>query len=130
MELIDELVARGLSQPAADEFSRYVGILFRNEARLRETIESLSGSAAILAFFERLLASALTEDSPKAPLIPTAVQPDPSAVAIALGLDIRAPAIEHQQIAAANLEDWGASLGMLSPEKILVVDPERGRFWS
>ena len=39
------------------------------------------------------------------------------------------PAIEHQQIAAGNLEDWGASLGMLSSEKILVIDPERGRFW-
>jgi hypothetical protein len=129
-ELIDELVAQGLSQPAADELSRYVGILFRNEARLRETIESLSESAAILGFFEHfLVGSGLTEDSPKAHLIPTVIQPDPSAVAIALGLDIRAPAIEHQQIAAANLEDWGASLGMLSPEKILVVDPERGRFW-
>jgi hypothetical protein len=129
VELIDELAAQGLSQSAADQLSRYVGILFRNEVRLRETIESLSESAAILAFFERLLASALTEDSPKAHLIPTVIQPDPSAVAIALGLDIRAPAIEHQQIAAGNLEDWGASLGMLSPEKILVVDPEHGRFW-
>jgi hypothetical protein len=128
-ELIDELVKQGLSQPAADELSRYVGVLFRNEARLRETIESLSESAAILAQFDSLLAGAITEDSPKAHLIPTVIQPDPSAVVVAKGPDINAPAIEHQQIAAGNLEDWGASLGMLSSEKILVIDPERGRFW-
>jgi hypothetical protein len=128
-ELIDELVKQGLSGPAADELSRYVGILFRNEARLRETIESLSKSAEILAQFEPLLAGAITGDSPKAHLIPTEIQPDPSAVAVAKGPDINAPAIEHQQIAAGNLEDWGASLGMFSAEKILVIDPERGRFW-
>jgi hypothetical protein len=128
-ELIDELVEQGLSQPAADELSRYVGVLFRDETRLRETIESLSESAAILALFESLLAGAITEASPKAHLIPTEIQPDPSAVAVALGRDIAAPTIEHQRIAAGNLEDWGASLGMLSSEKTLVIDPERGRFW-
>jgi hypothetical protein len=128
-ELIDELVKQGLSQPAADELSRYVGVLFRNEARLRQTIASLNASAAIFARFDPLLAGAITEDSPKAHLIPTAIQPGPSAVAVAKGSDINAPAIEHQQIAAGNLEDWGANLGMLSSEKILVIDPERGRFW-
>ena len=77
-ELIDALVKQGLSQPAADEFSRYVGVLFRNEARLRQTIESLSESAAILAQFDPLLAGAITEDSPKAHLIPTRSNPTPA----------------------------------------------------
>src|SRR5262249_56173226 len=112
-----------------DERSRYTGILFRSEARLRETIQSLSQSGAILALFNDLLAGAITEDSPKAHLIPTAIQPDPTAVAVALGSSIKSRPIEHQKIVAGNLEDWGASLGLLPAEKILVIDPERGRFW-
>ena len=48
-ELIDALVKQGLSQPAADALSRYVGVLFRHEARLRQTIESLTESVDILA---------------------------------------------------------------------------------
>lgn len=128
-ELIDDLVKLGLSQPAAEELTHYVGSLFRNEARLRETIESLDESAAILELFDSLLAGALTEDSPKAHLLTNPIQTDRSAVAVAKGSDINAPTIEHQQIAPGNLDDWGASLGMLSPEKILVIDPERGRFW-
>ena len=129
VELIDELVKDGLSQPAADELSRYVSVLFRSEARLRETIESLNESVDLLSHFDALLAGAITEDSPKAHLIPTVIQPDPSAVAVARGSDISTSAVEHQQIAAGNLEDWGASLGMLASEKNLVIDPERGRFW-
>ncbi len=128
-ELIDNLIDQGLSQSAAQELSRYVGIVFGNEARLRVTIESLSQSAAILSLFGELLAGALTEDSPKAHLIPSPIQLDPSAVAVATGPDMGTAPIGHERIAAGNLEDWGASLGTLPPEKALVVDPERGRFW-
>jgi hypothetical protein len=128
-ELIDALVTQGLLQPAADELSRYVSTLFRTEARLRETMKSLDTSADILSHFNTLLAGAITEDSPKAHLIPTDIQSDPSAVAVAHGPEITAPAIAHQQIAAGNLEDWGASLGTLPSETLLVIDPERGRFW-
>jgi hypothetical protein len=128
-DLIDELVNLGLSQPAADELARYVGILFRGEARLRRTIERLGQSAAILALIDPLLAGAITEDSPKAHLIPTEIQPDPSAVAIAVGPQIGSPTIEHQRIASGNLADWGVSLGMLPANKAVVIDPERGRFW-
>jgi hypothetical protein len=127
--LVDELVDLGLSQAAANDLSRYAGVTFRSEARLRETIETLGQSAAILALFDPLLARAITEESPKARLIPTTIQPDPSAVSVALGADITSAAIEHQRIAAGNLEDWGASLGLLPAEKELVIDPERGRFW-
>jgi hypothetical protein len=128
-ELIDELVGLGLSQPATDQLSRYAGITFRGEARLRETVRSLSESAAILAIFDPLLAGAITADSPKARLVPTEIQRDPSAVAVAVGAEIDSPAIEHQRIAAGNLGDWGASLGLLPSGKVLVIDPERGRFW-
>ena len=106
---------------------RYVGVLFRNEARLRETIESLAESAAILELFEALLAGAITEDSPKAHLIPTAIQPDPSAVAIIRGPHSGEPTVEHQQILAGNLEDWGASLGCCQ-RKRSCHRPRRGRF--
>jgi hypothetical protein len=112
-----------------NELSRYVGVLFRGEARLRKTVASLSTAAAILASFDRMLAGAITADSPKAHLIPTPIQRDPSAVAVALGATIGSPPIEHQRIAAGNLQDWGASLGLLPAEKALVIDPERGRFW-
>jgi hypothetical protein len=128
-ELLDDLISLGLSQAAADELARYAGVVFRTEARLRQTIQSLTQSAAILALFDALLAGAITEDSPKAHLIPTAIQPDPSAVAVAVGPDTSSLSIEHQRIAAGDLQDWGASLGMLTPEKILVIDPERGRLW-
>jgi hypothetical protein len=128
-EVLDKLIALGLSPLAADQLSRYIGVLFRGETRLRRTIESLSQSAAILALIDPLLANAITEDSPKAHLIPTEIQQDPRAVAVAVGPQIGGPTIEHQQIAAGNLEDWGASLGMLPPGKIVVIDPERGRFW-
>ncbi|HWP41606.1 MAG TPA: hypothetical protein VNO14_00125, partial [Blastocatellia bacterium] len=127
-DLLDELVALGLSQPATDALSRYVGVLFESEARLRQTVSSLSQSAEILALFDPLLAGAITPDSPKARLIPSDIQRDPSAVAVADGINKDSLPIEHQKIAAGNLEDWGASLGLLPAEKILVIDPEHGRF--
>jgi hypothetical protein len=128
-ELVDDLVDLGLTGAATDELSRYVGVLFRDEARLRKTMASLDASTEILSRFDKLLAGALTGDSPKAHLIPSAIQPDPSAVAITTGPSSHAPPIEHQAIAAGNLAKWGANLGTLGPEKTLVIDPERGRFW-
>jgi hypothetical protein len=127
--LLDDLIHLGMSAAAADELSRYTGIVFRTEARLRDTIQSLSQASAILALFDPLLGGALTEDSPKAHLIPTPIQTDPTAVAVAVGNDIHSAPIEHQRVASGNLDDWGASLGLLPPEKTLVIDPERGRFW-
>jgi hypothetical protein len=135
-ETIDDLVDLGLVPAAADELARYVGIEFRTEARLRQTIASLSQSAAILALFDRLLAGTIAPDSPKAHLIPNSIQPDPTALAVAVGPDMNpatpipeVTSVELQQIASANLADWGASLGMLPLEKTLAIDPERGRFW-
>jgi hypothetical protein len=128
-DVLDTLVQQGLPQAAADELARYAGSVFRGEARLRQTIRSLTQSAAILALIDVLLAGSITADSPKAHLIPTALQPDPSAVSVAVGADTSSPSIDHQRIAAGDLTDWGVSLGTLTPEKVLVIDPERGRFW-
>ncbi|GKT07112.1 hypothetical protein [Desulforhabdus sp. TSK] len=127
--LLDDLMEGGLPQDAAEELSRYLGVVFRDEVRLRVTLESLTHSAAILVMFDRILAGAITEDSPKAHLIPSTIQSDPRAVAVAVGADRDSIPVEHQRIAAGNLEDWGTSLGTLPPEKTLVIDPERGRFW-
>jgi len=127
--VIDDLIAKGLSQSAADELAVYSGVLFRDEVRLRETLESLNTSSEILVEFSTMLAEAITETSPKAHLIPTTVQPDPSAVVVAKGDDKASPPVEHQKILAGNLEDWGASLGALASGKELVIDPERGRCW-
>src|SRR5262249_36417823 len=99
-DLLDNLIHLGLSAAAADELARYTGVVFRTEARLRQTIQSLTQGAAILALFDPLLAGALTEDSPKAHLVPTPIQPDPTAVAVAVGNDIHSLPIEHQRIAA------------------------------
>jgi hypothetical protein len=128
-DLIDALISAGLSSSAADELARYVGVRFPHEARLRQTIASLDNAAAILARFDPLLAGAITPDSPKAHLIPTPIQPDPSAVAVSQGPDSGAPPVEQQRITSGNLADWGVSLATLPPEKRLVIDPERGRFW-
>jgi hypothetical protein len=135
-ETIDDLVDLGLVPAAAEELSHYVGIAFRSEVRLRQTIASLSQSATILALFDRLLASSLSPDSPQAYLIPSPIQSDPTAIAVAVGRDTNSDtsetevsSVEHQRIASANLADWGASLGMLPLEKTLAIDPERGRFW-
>lgn len=127
--VIDDLIANGLSQPAADELAVYSGVLFRNETRLRETVESLNTACEILEQFSTLLAQALTETSPKAYLIPTNIQPDSSAIAVAKGDHKESLPVEHQAIIAGNLGDWGASLGELASEKELVIDPENGRFW-
>jgi hypothetical protein len=136
-DVIDTLIDVGLPQPAADELARYVGVRFHHETRLWQTLNSLDEVAAmapeqIRQIFDTLLAHTITEDSPKAHLVPTPIQLDPSAVVVAVGpatTATDAPTIEHQRIASGNLEDWGESLGMLSPEKVLVIDPERGRFW-
>src|SRR5262249_41229755 len=81
----DLIEGLGVSQAAEGELLRYAGIVFPSEARLRRTIAALKESAEILPHFEALLAEGLTADSPKARLIPSPVQRDPSAVAVTVG---------------------------------------------
>ena len=58
--------------------------------------------------FDALLAHAITEDSPKAHLVPTPIQLDPKAVAVAVGPDTTAAStVAHQRIAAGNLAGLG-----------------------
>ncbi|MCM1982220.1 hypothetical protein [Lyngbya confervoides] len=130
----------------APALSPLVGIPFRQEARLRRTLQSLIPNFAALtpaelAAFETLLdqilAVAIAPSSPKAYLVPSSIQVDPTAIAVAEGLDQdpgnasldRVP-LPHQRLVAGTLSDWGVSLsGLLPPTKRLVIDPERGRLW-
>lgn len=121
-EAIDALVDQGLPSDAADELARYTGVPFDTEARLRDTLGSLVHGGAMLSLLDPLLGEALAPDAPKGKLLPRAI-------AVSVGPVHGSPPIERQRIASGNLVDWGASLGMLPPEKRLVIDPERGRFW-
>ncbi|MEM9088871.1 MAG: hypothetical protein AAGC93_09025 [Cyanobacteria bacterium P01_F01_bin.53] len=147
----------GLNIPASlplspGSLSSLVGVPFRHESRLRQTIQSMIANFGDLDFsavadfeilFDEILADAIAPISPKAYLVPSPVQVDPTAVSIAVGSDLDPTndtldldAIAHQRIVAANLADWGASLvdtaaglRLLSPQKEVVIDPVRGRFW-
>ena len=152
MDLLDGLTFPVDTPITAEALSSLVGVPFRNEARLRQTIQALvpnfeelseSELAAFEALFDELLAVAITPSSPKAYLVPSPFQIDPTAVSIAEGLaldptntSLDVEPIPHQRIVPGNLADWGASLvdedaglSLLSSEKRLVIDPERGRFW-
>jgi hypothetical protein len=141
-DTIAVLTAAGMNAAAAEELASYVGIPFRHEPRLRQTLASLDSFSTIPSplkslLVETLLAASLTPASPKAYLIPTPIHDDPIAIAVITGntaspdksLPEGLPPIEHQQIVSANLERWGAQLTGLDSFKTLVIDPERGRFW-
>lgn len=150
MNGLDELTIPAASPITTEDLSRFVGIPFRHEVRLRQTLISLIpdyGSldsdqiAAFETVFDQLLAGAIAPSSPKAYLVPSPFQTDPTAVSIAFKQDVTNEQLDfkpiaHQKIVSANLSDWGASLvdtdagiRQLSPEKRVVIDPERGRFW-
>lgn len=143
MDLIAQLTIPANSPITKENLSRLVGISFRNEARLRQTLRSLltEQMADFERLFDQLLSEAIAVSSPKAYLVPSPWQEDPTAISIAEDTDttntsVNLAVIPHQKIVAANLTDWGASLvdadqglSLLSPEKKVVIDPERGRFW-
>ncbi len=143
--LLSQLEVPTDSPITAEALYPFVSIQFRNEVRLRQTIASLipnydslppEEENAFETLFDRILAAAIDPGSPKAYLIPSPIQEDPTAIAVFVGSDPNpdppdpeVKPVEHQQIASANLADWGDSLGTLAAEKTLAIDPERGRFW-
>lgn len=155
IDLLDQLIIPADFPITKEDLSRFVEIPFRNEARLRQTLRSLliideSLTVEEITDLERifenildqLLAGAITISSPKAYLVPSPVQAEPTAVSIAeeetdeTNTTVDLVLISHQKIVAANLADWGESLvdsaqelRQLSSEKRVVIDPERGRFW-
>jgi len=124
---------------AAAEIELYLGNVFESETRLRETLESLPHGADAIGEIDTILRDSITEDSPKAnlyPPLPAREAGDPSLPAVEVsdstmvvdGDTYPGEAVERQKVVAGNLEDWGSSLS-LAPEKELVIDPQRGRFW-
>ena len=113
--VVGALVGVGLPAAATDALGAYVGTRFDDEARLRETLASLPEAADLLAVLRQLVALAITDDSPKVHLYPTAIE-----VAVA------GTPVPRERLVAANLADWGASLG-LGPDVEAAIDPERGR---
>jgi hypothetical protein len=102
------------------QLSPLIGITFADEALLRRTLGTLLTPAQFAAAIYPILASAITPDSAKLHLYP-------DAVAVSIGADNTAPVLPRERATAANLEDWGALLG-LYVGKELAVDPPRGRF--
>jgi hypothetical protein len=93
--------------------------LVRGAARLRATLTALLGGPPADDVMAAILASAITADSPKRNLIP-------SAVALAIGANSGAAPLEPQFVTAGDLGRWGAGLAP-PPPTTMIVDPTRGR---
>jgi hypothetical protein len=112
-ELSPDAIPTGLEL----ELSRWIGERFVHETRLRETFATVLSPMDLTDNLPEILASAITEDSPKLHLIA-------EAVAVTVGEEPDDPPFDHEDIDAG-------SLAVLSPpatDKPLVIDPVRGRF--
>ena len=115
------VLERGDIPPGLEpQLSRLLGVLFRDEARLRRILATLLTPAQFNAAIYPILAAAITANSPKRQLYP-------AAVAVSVGADTDDPALPRERMLAANLADWGATLG-IAAGKQLAIDPHRGRF--
>jgi hypothetical protein len=109
-----------------------VGLVFDNEARLRQTLVTLLTPADFANAIYPILARAITPDSPKFNLLPApppagaSAPPLRAAVAISIGHDNLASVIGREFITPANLGDWGASLSF-DAGRIAALDPQHGR---
>ena len=109
----------------------WAGLVFKSEARFRQTLGSVLSVPDFDNNIFALLAAAITADSPKLHLVAgadeAAGQPTMEGVAVSTGLTIADPPIARERSIAANLEAWGAGLGPPAG-RILAIDPEHGRF--
>jgi hypothetical protein len=96
-----------------------VGQLVRGATRLRATLAALLGGPPTPDQMVEILAAAITADSPKRNLVP-------SAVALAISADSSAAPLKPELILAGDLGSWGMGV-VLPPEARAVVDPVRGR---
>jgi hypothetical protein len=108
----------GLSDTTTAELMRYAGDRFVSEARLQATLETLGGWAEIQPVFGTIVEGAMTVDSPKTNIYP-------SAVAVALA----GTTIERAEVAAGDLSEWDSSAWLTDSDGIVAIDPRRGRFW-
>ncbi|MEN8198418.1 MAG: hypothetical protein ABFS30_18285, partial [Pseudomonadota bacterium] len=110
----------GIPAGLEDELRPLVGERFRNEVRLRATLQTRLSGPVFDANIAPILALSVTEDSPKIHLLP-------EAVAVLVGEHSGGTPFAHQEILSGNLEDWSDSL-MPTDDKDLIIDSERGRF--
>jgi hypothetical protein len=106
--------------PSMAKLATFLGVRFRDEFRLRDTLASLDAPLLITHIYT-LLASALTDDSAKAALVR-----DAPAFMITEGGP--ATQIPPERTSAGNLATWGASITDIDGKR-LYVDPVRGRYW-
>ncbi|MCY0990909.1 hypothetical protein OV203_27440 [Nannocystis sp. ILAH1] len=116
----------GVLLPASrTELRDWIGVRFRDEYRLRATLNSLANGADFTDpdKLHRLLAAALTEDSAKAALVR-----DARAFKITRLDDTDDVQIAPERTLAGDLGNWGTGLSV-AIGKQLMVDPVRGRYW-
>jgi hypothetical protein len=102
------------------ELGPYADLDYRTETAFRRLLEDrLSGAQLTLHLFD-LLEAALTQESPKFHLWPTALS-------VAVADNAGAGPFRRHQILGADLETWGAGL-VVEDDRRLLVDPARGRF--
>jgi hypothetical protein len=113
------------------QLAPWVGLVFKDEARFRQTLSAVLTPAQFDANIFPLLAAAITEDSPKLHLVAASDEETglstAEGVAVSLGATTADPPIARERTIAANLETWGTGLGP-PLDRLLAIDPDRGRF--
>lgn len=105
----------GLSDAAANDLRKIAGQRITSATRMEMLLLSM-GSAAELTdpnMFELILRESLIKDCGKSALLKTGVK-----------VDLERTDLHTEQVAAANLAGWNVN----APGKIVLIDPDRGRF--
>lgn len=103
----------------AAALSPLFGVTIVGEPKLRAILATLLTAAQLNTHVYPILAASITEDSPRAQLIP-------SAVSIAVGANSAAAAMSQERVVPANLA-LGATFNAPAG-KTVAVDPQRGQF--
>lgn len=113
--LIQALQGSGLSKSSAAELRRLRGIRFPDEHALLERLSQIdhTGELATASIRDAILRGALVDACGKAALQPAAVRVEP----------VPGEPIAPLATAACNLQDFARTV----PDKLLLIDPERGR---
>jgi hypothetical protein len=122
-ELIESLVAAGLSNAGADDLRSLLGVHFREERLLDRALGQKTSSVELLgmAVHDRVVAGAMVEDCAKHALLPGAVAPERASVAVAPD---GATEVPREHIVAGNIDGVVA----VPTGKQLVIFPDQGRF--
>jgi hypothetical protein len=119
-ELVNSL---GLALAAADDLRKLRNITFNGEENLRDAINALPSSAALLLVFDPILKGALIQDCGKSALLPSYVPPaslQPKSVRVETTPGTE---VESNLVTSGNLRSFTST----ATNKRLVIDPELGR---